>query len=579
MEMAVRLTPAWGMLEVTGIPGSRVIATRKNSDPVDLGLIPEEGKLRARKMLYSGEYNVEVSHPRYRSVAIEDVRLPRGRQVSREVEMEPKPGKVQVLTVPEGALVTMDDKRVGTTPVKVDELPLATDLVFKVTLPNYRGQEYTLQLEAGDDIAVDFGALEHAKGTINPEVTVNGEPINVEQAKKVVFRIGEQTFTGAGKPLQGVYAGPGNIEIIYPDHQIWKQRLRLADLESVTVVADLIPLPGVVAITVDSPVAFRIVVEGKTVKGVDNRYEVRANRDQTVEVRAKDHLTMKRTVRLKPSEELAWNVTMFTIPEPSEGDDWAVPYVGVKLVWIPQGEVRVGSPPSEQGRLPDEGPRTTVRFPTGFWVGRYEVTQEEYRGVIGSNPSEFLGGDRPVERVAWADAMAFCRKVTDLERASNRLPEGYVYRLPTEAEWEYMARAGSEEAFHFGAKADPSKGNFKGVYPRDSADSDGEGKTNESDELYGTAKVGNYTSNAWKIFDVHGNVGEWCYDRFNSRYPGGIVSDWSGPKSGSDRLHRGGGWASFAQRCRLAARERLKPETATSSLGFRMVLGRAIVAE
>jgi formylglycine-generating enzyme required for sulfatase activity len=256
----------------------------------------------------------------------------------------------------------------------------------------------------------------------------------------------------------------------------------------------------------------------------------------------------------------------------------------------------MGSPLTEQGRLPDEGPRMTAVFSRGFWVGEYEVSQDEYMivahrhpdkdGEVKRNPSEFVDANRPVERVTWRDAMEFGEMVTKSERAANRIPDGYAYRLPTEAEWEYMARAGSDDPFHFGPQADVSRGNFKGVYPRDFQEEDAgdkeKGDEEQDREIYGTAEVGSYPPNAWKIYDVHGNVGEWCYDRFNSRYPGSIVTDWSGPKgqpnrrrsdSEPDRLYRGGGWGSFAHRCRASARERLQPGTITNFLGFRLVLG------
>jgi len=332
-NVEMSLKPAWGVLEILAEPGSRVVATRPKSDPIDLGEVPEDGRLRARKMLYSGTYTVEVSHPRFRSVTFEDVRLPRGRQVSRKAEMEPKPGKVRIVTEPEGAIVSMDGERMGT-PFSIDELPLKTNIVFKVTHPDYRDQERTVQFFAGDDDDLDFGALEHKQGTLIPEVTLDGNVITDEAAKNVTFKIGIQEFTDAGRPLKGVHAGAKKLEIMYPDYQVWSQKVRLGDNETVTVVADLIPSPGYVALKVESEVPYGVFSEGKMLKGVNGRYPVRANREQKVEVRARDRVTATRTVHLGPGEEIDWTVEMVTIPGPADGEDWMVPYTGIRLVWV-----------------------------------------------------------------------------------------------------------------------------------------------------------------------------------------------------------------------------------------------------
>ena len=122
----------------------------------------------------------------------------------------------------------------------------------------------------------------------------------------------------------------------------------------------------------------------------------------------------------------------------------------------------MGSPLPEQARLPVEGPRTFVEISKGFWIGVFEVSQSEYKAMAGTNPSRFQGARKPVDKVSWDDAVAFCEKISRQEKAGGRLPEGYEYRLPTEAEWEYACRAGTESPFSFGDQADASFGNLKG---------------------------------------------------------------------------------------------------------------------
>ena len=156
---------------------------------------------------------------------------------------------------------------------------------------------------------------------------------------------------------------------------------------------------------------------------------------------------------------------VITIPGPTPAQSWTLPYLGLKFVWVDPGSFTMGSPMEEPGRLPNEGPQTTVRFTRGFWMGMYEVTQSQYSEVMGENPSEFEGARHPVDSVTWREAKLYCEMLTSLEKSAGRLPEGYVYRLPTEPEWEYAARSGTNTAFSFGDKADASMGNFRGIYP------------------------------------------------------------------------------------------------------------------
>ncbi len=201
------------------------------------------------------------------------------------------------------------------------------------------------------------------------------------------------------------------------------------------------------------------------------------------------------------------------------------------LLWIPGGTFVMSA---VQGSDND----TRVTISRGFWLGRTEVTQEQWQAVMENvpRPSRFKGSDRPVERVSWVLAMEFCRKLTDRERAVGRLPESYEYTLPTEAQWEYACRAGTTGAFagEIGALA---------WYELNSG-----GQTHP---------VAQKLPNAWGLYDMHGNVIEWCADGY-SGYPGGAVTDpmtdYSGPSSGSSRIVRGGGWSSSAGQCRSASR-------------------------
>ena len=213
-----------------------------------------------------------------------------------------------------------------------------------------------------------------------------------------------------------------------------------------------------------------------------------------------------------------------------------------------------------------EQPVHAVTITRPFWVGKYEVTQAEYQSVRGTNPSQFQGASypnapqRPVELVTWIDAMAYCSSLTATEAAAGRIPAGYQYRLPTEAEWEYVCRAGTTTEWNTGASLVCGQANFSGCGPGQ------------------TTVVGSHAANPWGLFDTHGNVWEWCLDSWDgsANYPSSAVSD-PYVSSGPGRVIRGGSWFNAAGVCRSAYRGNSSPGGAISGIGFRVVLAPVLV--
>jgi serine/threonine protein kinase/formylglycine-generating enzyme required for sulfatase activity len=225
--------------------------------------------------------------------------------------------------------------------------------------------------------------------------------------------------------------------------------------------------------------------------------------------------------------------------------------VVLELVWIKPGQFMMGSPDSEKFRDGNEKLHR-VTLAQGFWMGKYEVTQKQYETIMGNKPSRFkdVGPDSPVEQVTWDEAMSFCQKLTLAERSSGKLPRGYEYRLPTEAQWEYACRSGEQ-----------------GAYAGD-LDQMGWYAVNSGNKIH---PVGQMSPNAWGLFDMHGNVWEWCLDWFGD-YAAGALTDPTGPSSGSERVARGGAWSSRALYCRSSNRSGIAPGTRDAILGFRVVL-------
>lgn len=229
----------------------------------------------------------------------------------------------------------------------------------------------------------------------------------------------------------------------------------------------------------------------------------------------------------------------------------------------------MGSPLEEEMRLPNEGPQTWVEISSGFWAMRHEVKQEFYQSVARENPSRYRNHNHPVESINWFEAMEFARQLTEKERLSGRLPKNYVYRLPTEAEWEYMARGGVKESlpFHFGHRASSINGQFSGFYPRGNQEA-----SRAPAAEYGTVAAGLFEANGFGLFDIHGNVAEWTLDHYLDRLPGEKQKDLYRGSGGRGRVVRGGSWADSAHRTRLAVRSAVNEDTRRDSVGVRLVL-------
>ncbi len=226
----------------------------------------------------------------------------------------------------------------------------------------------------------------------------------------------------------------------------------------------------------------------------------------------------------------------------------------VEFAWCPPGTFLMGSPPEEPERSGDET-QHRVTLTQGFWMGVTPVTQAQWQAVTGGNPSHFQGDNLPVEQVSWGDCQEFCTKVG--------AKVGRRFRLPTEAEWEYACRAGTTTPFHFGATIGTDQANYDGNYTY------GKGKKGKYRKQ--TMPVGSFPANAWGLYDVHGNVWEWCQDRYG-RYSKRVIKDPKGSHNGAAHVVRGGSWVSGPRRCRAAGRSRLAPGGRNDRLGCRVVL-------
>jgi formylglycine-generating enzyme required for sulfatase activity len=227
--------------------------------------------------------------------------------------------------------------------------------------------------------------------------------------------------------------------------------------------------------------------------------------------------------------------------------------LGMKLSLIPPGQFLMGSPPKEEWHRDNETLHR-VTLTKAFYMATTEVTQAQWKTLMGTNPSFCTGDKLPVETVTWQQAVEFCRKLSD--------KEGTKYRLPTEAEWEFACRAGTTTPFHTGETISTEQANYDGNYTYAGGE---KGVFREE-----TTDVGSFAPNAWGLHDMHGNVWEWCADWYGE-YANGDATDPTGPAQGEERVLRGGTWINFPAVCRSANRGKAVPLSWNFHFGFRVV--------
>ncbi len=365
----------------------------------------------------------------------------------------------------------------------------------------------------------------------------------------------ELTFAGGASrrgltpvDLEDVPTGPATLKVSRPGWPDIEQAVEITAAGPNVFTAEFVP--G--ALTLNSEPAGATVTAGDKDLGVTPlTLEDLSPGEHVFRLKLTGYSAASVTAQVRARETGLSSVVLQPISELEPGKPYRVPELGMELIPIRAGEFTMGSPATESEHNADET-QHQVKISRDYWLGKYEVTQAEWRAVMGDEPSFFKGERLPVEQISWDLAALFCQMLTDRERAAGRLPEGYQYALPTEAQWEYACRAGSPAAYS-GTGILSDMGWYQVI---------SEGKTHP---------VGRKQPNAWGLHDMHGNVWEWCSDWF-AFYPAGPVTDPKGPPTGTGRVNRGGAWGSVAASCRSAFRLNDLPGSKTRNLGFRLAL-------
>jgi len=377
----------------------------------------------------------------------------------------------------------------------------------------------------------------------------------------VRFTVDDRVVALEGGELRDLEPGIRRVLVNHEDYETGSGSVEVTDGGVATWAVALVPKPGRLSLSSTPPGA---TVRGlgdamKDVSFTDSQNNERLTPfeamlppgDYTLSFSLAGHQSATRTVKVAANRTQALSVPLTKQRGPKPGQVWKIPELGLELLPIEPGNFVMGSKTGEA----DEKPLTAVQISRPYWLGKYEVTQREWAALMKGNPSHFkeTGQLAPVEQVSWDDAMEYCRRLTEREQVAGRLLEGYIYTLPTEAQWEYACRAGTTKDF-----AGTEKLEDMGWYERNSG-----GKTQG---------VGQKQANAWGLHDMHGNVWEWCRDGYADKLPGGSVIDPKGAKASVNNVFRGGSWKNAAINCRASDRCWLTPEYSSDYLGFRVAL-------
>jgi len=531
-KVALKLAPTFAELEiVSATPGAMVFV-----DGAQVG-VPEPSVVLPRVTV--GRHLVRATKSDFRDVeAVVEVVAGEKKKLTLPV-MAASVGTLHITSTPSGAEVELDHRRVGRTPLKVGRLGPGAHAV-RLTSPEYDAWEGSASVVEGETRTFDV-VLESLLGTVSLTSTPAGQPVVVEGRAAGVTPLQLSLLEGEHLIRVGAPGGAWAVR---------EQRVTVARGETLPLEVTLAQQFGRLVVLSDPPEAV-IYLDGKRLGPSPQIVPAVVVGEHRVEAVLAGHETLQETVRVEPESEAKVDLGLVaTTWQPAESVKGGCP---AGFVRVPAGTFEMGSVSSLAAV--DEAPLHLVEI-DAFCMARTETTQAEWLAVMESDPSRFKGDQRPVEQVSWDDAVAYCNKRSQREglrlaydSSGRRIRDADGYRLPTEAEWEYAARAGTTGDRH-GPLNDIA---WHGE------NSDGQ-----------THDVATKVPNVLGLYDMLGNVWEWTGD-WMGPYTRMALKDPTGPAAGTHRVNRGGGWRGDSRYVRAPRRVGYLPGMRGSSLGFRVV--------
>ncbi len=515
VELSVNLKPAFGYFNITSTPesGATIIIDGKSVS----GVTPFKSD-----RIMSGEHTIQVMKEMYQP-SFQKVTLTDGQTLPVNFILVPNFGEVTV-TAPNGTTILMNNQQKGTSTWRGRLLPGVYS--FEGVLKSHRADKRDMEVSAGEkyDVTLSptpiYGSLDIMTEPHGATVTVDGKNYGTTPTTISKLLIGDYTVNLTKSGYSTI-----NRQVTIMENRSAEVNERMENGKNVTITST----PEGVNLYIDNvsvgttPYSGHLLF-GTHILGIE-----------------KDGKKSERRVEI----QMSGGETDFVLDFGPTKYFETVNGVKFGMVEVKGGTFMMGSPSNESGRDNDEVQhQVTLK---SFIMGTHEVTQGLWKAVMGNNPSNFNGDNLPVESVSWNNVQEFIKKLNQLT--------GKKYRLPTEAEWEYACRGGSTTAYCFG----------------DNSNSLGDYAWYDNNSGNRTHEVGTKKPNAWGLYDMHGNVLEWCND-WEADYPTTPQKDPTGPSSGSNRVFRGGGWYGSAQGCRSAFRNRNDPDYRGNYLGFRIAL-------
>jgi len=490
--------------------------------------------------LNEGVYQITVSHEDYFPKTTKWT-IQAGKENNFTTKLKPKPCEITVLGEPDNATIFVNSINKGQSKLVLKKLEPGNYFI-KVEKDGYDSFEKAVSIGANQKEKVAYQLVKFAQLTV------------ICQPEDSLIRI----MNIKPKYVPGIALLPGeyHINITKQGYEKYDEKIHLNEGELKKLEVELSSLLGEIHIQV-APKDAEIFVNSIK-KGIGNVSLTNLKPDKyTIRLKKKGYQAYEEEILLKASQTFQKGYQLQKEIKPKVIKSKVITNkIGMTFVYIPPGSFMMGSPKDEPGRYDRENQHEVV-LTKGYYMQTTEVTQGQWKSVMGENPSKFkdCGDNCPVEWVSWKDVQVFIEKM-------NKKADKYLYRLPTEAEWEYAARAGTKGPFAFGDCLSTEDANYNG-YPLSNCP--------KGEYRRKTIPVATLKANKWGLYDMHGNVYEWCSDWYGD-YPTNRVVDPQGAQSGTYRLKRGGSWLSSARYCRSAFRDRDEPGGRGNFVGVRLAV-------